>query len=68
MRQFANSDRSRFAAGAPTQLQDWLATVIESAEFTKIMQKHPLWSLGMTPLLMPAEGDANNAAPENHLD
>ncbi len=43
VRQFAHADQSWFGEQPWPQLQTWLATLIESALYTRVMKKYPPW-------------------------
>ncbi|MBX7483315.1 glutathione S-transferase [Qipengyuania qiaonensis] len=43
IRQFANADREWFDAQELPKLQDWLADLVGSDLFERVMQKHPQW-------------------------
>lgn len=44
IRQFANTDRAWFDAQSWAALKSWLARHLGSERFSRIMEKHPLWS------------------------
>ncbi len=46
VRQFANTDKAWFDEQALTHLQRWLSTLLNSALFTRIMHKWPVWNEG----------------------
>jgi glutathione S-transferase len=43
IRQFANTDRNWFDALPLPELQDWLASWLDSEAFSRVMTKFPLW-------------------------
>jgi glutathione S-transferase len=55
VRQFANVDRAWFDAAPYPSTQTWLANILTSERFRKIMKKYPQWSAGDDPILFPSE-------------
>ena len=53
IRQFANSDRSRFDAQPWPNLQRWLSRFLASDRFVSIMTKYPKWQAGDRPVFFP---------------
>ena len=53
IRQFANSDRSRFDAQPWPNLQRWLSRFLASDRFVSIMTKYPEWQAGDRPVIFP---------------
>jgi len=53
IRQFAHVDRGYFAALPYPSLQRWLAGMVESPVFTRVMEKHKQWQDGDTPVIFP---------------
>ena len=53
IRQFANSDRSRFDAQPWPNLQRWLSRFLASDRFVSIMTKYPKWQAGHRPVFFP---------------
>lgn len=59
VRQFAATDRAWFDALDLPNLQAWLASHLESDLFAAIMQRHPFWQAGDSPVMFgPAESAA----------
>ncbi|MFT7652223.1 MAG: glutathione S-transferase [Candidatus Azotimanducaceae bacterium] len=56
VRQFANVDRAWFDAAPYPCTQSWLANILTSERFQKIMQKYPQWSAGDEPVVFGSGG------------
>ena len=52
IRQFAGVDQAWFDQSAYTQLRVWMGSLISSSLFSDVMQKHPVWQEGNTPLII----------------
>ena len=54
IRQFAHVDRAWFDQAPYPALQSWLQLLMESALFSSIMEKLPVWKRGDKPVIFPA--------------
>jgi glutathione S-transferase len=53
IRQFAHVDRDWFNAQPLSDLQVWLAGLVDSEIYTRVMQKYPKWESGHTTVVFP---------------
>ncbi len=63
IRQFAAVDQDWFDQAPYPRLRDWTHTLIASALFTTVMQKHPVWHSGGLPIFVGGGGSSHAAGP-----